>query len=119
MTNIYDQHQSAFKFVKAYVVTDKTGNLIARVAFKRSPSNLTLRCFFHLIGLQMEAGKARGGGYDKAGAAAWDAFGKIKLSDQSYYDDFVAFGRALEKGAGSINWDRCLSEAGYNVFQAI
>lgn len=118
MTDIYEQHQAAFKNVQAYVIT--LGNeRIATVAFKRGNA---ITCYFHLFGLQMERGRAGGGGYDRNSAAFYDAANKVKVKDGARPEDahrLELFKKAAKDGNGGSHWDRALREAGFNVWEAV
>lgn len=120
MADIYEQHQTAFKNVSAYIITDKAGNLKARVAFKHGAA---VTCYFHLLGLQMQKGIARGGNYDRASAAAKSAWDKIAKAPKPEHagPEFNEL-RAAINGAlqdDGAHWDNALTRAGFGVFQAV
>jgi hypothetical protein len=133
--NTFEKHQEAFKHVRAAVVTDKEGNLVARVAFKRSRSNLRTTCYFHIIGLPMFVGVANGGGYDKESASAHVGARRTiaycnasELMSGEYADirksaierhkaTALAFDAAI-KDTGK-HWDTELQDIGYNVYFAV
>lgn len=124
MTKIYDDHAAAFRDVSAYIVL-KDGDVVARIAFKFARSGLQTKCYVHWLGLQMVAGRARGGGYDKRSAAAAHAANKtplgldaetgLRVDSKHHWNDFR---RALALDAGH-SWDRALRDAGFDVFQAV
>lgn len=118
MSAIYEQHDKAFKNVSAYVVTlgDKR---LATVAFKRGNA---VTCFLHVLGLEMTKGRANGGGYDRASAAAYDAVMKTKVLDGARPEEahtLENFKKALKEGNGGSHWDRALRDMGYSVLQAV
>ena len=123
MTNIYEQHNTTFKGVSAYVVTDKSGNRIATVAFKRANS---VTCFLHILGLQMVKARANGGGYDMCSAAFDSAMDKVNIPDETapidardYTNIVIAFRKAGTIGNDGSEWNRALRDAGFNVLQAV
>lgn len=122
MTKIYEQFDTAFKNIRAAVITDKSGNMVAKVCFKFGNA---VTCYLHIFGLEMARGVASGGGYDRKSSAAYSAVGRIKLpalSDERF-EHFralhIQFADALAKGAEGSSWDRALIEAGFNVLFAI
>lgn len=126
MTTIYEQHDKAFNNISAYVITDKTGERVATIAFKFPKDGAgRLTAYFHIIGIPMIKGTATGYGYDKRSAALDNAMEKpISLVD--YHGDCAAmqeeinrFRAAFEKGNAGSHWDTALREAGYNVLQAV
>lgn len=128
--DIYQKHDSAFNNVNAHVIatTNKQGGIerLATVAFIRGDSG-NVRCFFHLIGVQMQLGQAGGGGYDKHSAAFYEAVkkarealnGKESVDDVAYIKDADAILAAAVKGNGSSRWMDALRENGYFVLQAV
>lgn len=121
MTNIYQQHDKAFAAVSAYVIA-KNGEKIGSVSFKRGASRVT--AFVHLLGSQMVKGHADGGGYDKNSAAAASAARKMRFAKSPIeapleeQQAFEVFRKALECDGG-YSWDRCLTDAGFTVWQAV
>lgn len=114
--DIYGKHAAAFNKVSAYVVTDKKGALIARIAFKRG---LSVTCFLHIFGLKMTTGRANGGGYDRNSAAAYNAVMVIPNTGAFPEGKILKeFKTALKEGNGGSHWDKALVEAGFNVMQA-
>lgn len=127
MSKIYDQHQAAFANVSAYVVTDGSCSVVARIAFKYPKDGSgRLYCYMHVLGIEMERGYATGGGYDKASAACDVALRKLasrKFDEQAQQCSGAAIStmrtfRAAVKDAGA-SWDRDLRDAGFNVLQAV
>lgn len=117
-TSIYDQHDAAFRGVSAYVITDKTGRQVGKVAFSFARSGLRTTCYFHIHGTQMARAYAQGGGYDKASAAAQAAVCKIKaMREEPCFELVVAMASAIKDQGAS--WDRDLRDAGFNVLQAV
>lgn len=121
MTNIYQQHDAAFAAVSAYVIA-KDGAKIGSVSFKRGASRVT--AFVHFLGSEMVRGHADGGGYDKNSAAAASAARKMRFTKSpaeapiNEQQSFEAFRSALERNGG-YSWDRCLTDAGFTVWQAV
>lgn len=116
MSDIYDQHRSAFRSVSAYVIL-KDGQRVATVAFKFGGA---VTAYVHWIGLEMTKGMAGGGGYDRQSAAVEHAARKTKGGDapkkvQLDADEFLA---AINSGDNS-HWDARLYRAGFTVLQAV
>lgn len=120
MTNIYDLHDKAFNRVSAYVVTDATGRLVARVAFKFPADGAgRLFCYFHVLGMPMVRAYAGGYGYDKKSAAAEAAAERITgYAEPSIISAAETIKSALAQPSG-IDWDRRLKSAGFTVHQAV
>lgn len=113
MTNIYDQHQSAFARVSAYVVV-KGGERVATIAFKYLRDGAgRLYAYVHWLSTEMVRGFAGGGGYDKHSAACSDAAEKLKPEN-----GVSAFAAALQKYDGK-SWRAHLTDAGFDVWQAV
>lgn len=108
MTSIYDQHDKAFGNITAAVIV-KDGQRVATVTFKHGQA---VTAFVHWIGTEM----VRGGGYDRATAAAANAAGKMPLTVNGAVID--AFRRALLADNGK-RWDSQLENAGFTVLYAI
>ena len=124
MTAVYEAHSAAFARVSAAVITDRAGEMVAKIAFKY-PRNGGGRvsCYLHVIGVPMVRGIATGFGYDKTSAAASRAASRLAIpADHPVTNEFremVADIRgALIPDEGST-WDRELREAGFNVLTAI
>lgn len=123
MTDIYANHAKAFAGVSAYVVTNKKGELVARVAFKFAKSGLRTTCYFHVIGFPMTKAQANGGGYDKASAAMHQAVSRLvwqggeTIEEQHRYDQTLKLVSAITDTGAS--WDADLREAGFVVLQAV
>lgn len=125
MAKIYDQHTAAFKRVSAYVVCNKEGRMIAKVAIKFPRDGAgRLYAYVHVIGLLMQRGSANGGGYDKEGAAVEVAAALIGKQAKSLPEEYDTtkqgrlFAAALNKIGGRA-WDVALSDAGFHVHSAI
>jgi hypothetical protein len=130
--NIYQKHDAAFSNINAYVIAHNTAHRIERlatIAFKRG-NNGTVTCFFHIIGQQMQSGKAGGGGYDKLSAAFYDAASKHLKSMQKGTREGVevlhtdlelaqSIFKAAQVGNGSSNWDNALRDAGLTILRAV
>ena len=120
MTSIYDQHDKAFGNITAAVIA-KDGERVATVAFKHGQA---VTAFVHWIGTEMVKGQARGGGYDRATAAAANAAQKLAGASLGIgvheTDDhpFRAFYRALCADDGRC-WNSALEDAGFTVLYAI
>lgn len=73
MSNIYDQHNSAFRQVQAYVIL-KGSERVATIAFKFPHDGAgRLYAYVHWLGAPMVRGYANGYGYDKRSAAVESA----------------------------------------------
>jgi hypothetical protein len=118
MSDIYDQHQAAFKHVSAYVVI-KDGDCIANVAFKFAKSGLRTTCYLHILGSQMVRAYASGGGYDKCTAAVHSAISRIEAEpgDIRTIQRVGAFRDAVTDNGS--HWDQDLRRAGFSVWQAV
>lgn len=117
--SIYEQHDKAFNNVSAFVITDLKGQRVATCAFKRGQA---VTCFFHIIGLEMTKGRAGGGGYDRASAAAYDAVTKTKVLDGARPEERETLKHMIEackEGNGFSQWYDALRKRGYNVLQAV
>lgn len=118
MTKIYDQHKAAFANVSAYVVLHN-GERVATIAFKFPKDGAgRLYAYVHWIGCEMVRGAANGYGYDKCSAAVESAISNISSPHEVIDDRFVKFAAVL-KNCGGNNWDRCLSDIGFTVLQAV
>ena len=123
---IYEQHEAAFAQVSACVVTDKTGERVASIAFKFPRDGAgRLFAYLHIFGLPMVRGYANGYGYDKKSAACSSAARRVPVysaedlttrqKDTAIRDAIIA---ALLPDNG-FGWDRRLRDAGFNVLQAV
>jgi hypothetical protein len=129
---VYDQFDKAFARVSAYIVLDKSGDCVAKVAFKFPADGAgRLYAYVHWLGNEMVRGQAGGYGYDKRSSAVADAaFRYISqerkaaraIGDESSYMRGKAgkkeFWHAIEKDGGEY-WDTRLRNAGFNVIQAV
>lgn len=116
---IYDEYETAFRHVSAYVILYKCER-IGKIAFKRATSGLRTTCYLQWFGVRMVKGVANGGGYDKSTASAAAAARAMAMpppdgKDAQEMRDFLL---ALREDGG-WSWDRCLEEAGFNVLQAV
>lgn len=125
MSSIYDQHSAAFSQVSAWVVLDRTGELVARVATKHPrDGGGKLWAYVHWLGIPMVRGAAYGGGYDKVTAAvsaaakhmpeALPAVGRGSADEAAYQ----AFREAARKDDGN-RWGAQVEAAGFTVLQAV
>lgn len=117
--DIYQQHESAFKNVSAYVIV-KNNKEAARIAFKH-PKNGDGRvyCYFHFLGIPAVRGWCDGGGYDKMTSSCIEAI--LKSDDTAGYDDTdhnLPALKTMVKDNG-VEWKRQLESAGYQVFKAV
>lgn len=120
-TEIYQQFDKAFNRVSAYVVLDKAGECVAKVAFKFPADGAgRLYAYVHWIGVPMVRGFAGGYGYDKRSAAVANAVRHLPaiLQSSSTWEPNIAFKTALEKDGGEY-WDTRLRNAGFTVIQAV
>lgn len=128
--SIYEQHDSAFAQVSAFVVV-KDGERVATVAFKFPKDGAgRLYAYVHWLGLPMVRGFADGYGYDKKSAAVESAInkGKAAFDDASQDPQQIsdANSRALHSlrlailtGGEGKYWNRRLEDAGFQVWQAV
>ena len=120
MTNIYDQHRSAFSNVSAYVVM-KGEQRVATIAFKFPKDGASrLWAYVHWMGVPMVRGSATGYGYDKCTAACASAARSVQLATPEYDPENLqgSFLHALSVDAGE-HWDTMLRKAGFEVIQAV
>ncbi|BBD98075.1 hypothetical protein SAMIE_1015760 [Sphingobium amiense] len=109
----YAAFDRAFANVSAYVILH-SGAAIGRVAFKHGAS---VQCYAQIWGGDMQRGTAGGGGYDRATAAAEQAFSRMS-EDSATRDDaanhIIALQSALA-GSDGKRWALCIEDAGYTV----
>lgn len=125
---IYDQFDKAFNRVSAYVILDKSGECVAKIAFKFPADGAgRLYAYVHWLGVPMVRGLAGGYGYDKRSAAVAHAVARIDMGDREdkHRDDFgqpvtdrAEFIDAVAKDGGEY-WDTRLRNAGFNVIQVV
>lgn len=120
MSDIYEQHHRAFADVAAYVVL-KGNKEVARIAIKFRHS---VTAYVHWLGMEMQRGRADGGGYDRASAAV--AYAARKIPEAPYVTNADAPERgnrgAFLKAAqadGGKRWDDALRDAGFTVLRAV
>lgn len=108
----YAAFDRAFSNISAYVILH-SGAAVGRVAFKHGAS---VQCFAQVWGCTMERGKAGGGGYDRATAAAEQAFARMGDKDASAHAQphLYAMQEAMV-GPDGARWTRRLEDAGYTV----
>lgn len=113
MTNIYEQHDKAFKNVSAYAIL-LNGERVANISIKFPADGAgRLYAYVHWIGVEMVRGLANGYGYDKQSAAIEHAALKLEDNEETH-----AFKLALHN-LGGIHWTRALEDAGFTVLQVI
>lgn len=135
--DIYGLHESAFARVSAYVLTDSSGELVARIALKYPADGAgRLYCYFHLMGSPMVRGFASGYGYHKRSAAisaALRAMRPEKPGEESwqqtpaYRDQERATAERVEhframgddKRMDSGQWVAVFESAGFRILQAV
>ncbi len=123
---IYDQHDTAFKSVSAFVIM-KDNERVATVAFKfPSDGAGRLYCYLHVLGISMVRGMATGYGYDKKSAAFADAAEKqanVKLegwqSAGGYAKEYANARTIRNCLTDGHDWINDLRNAGFTVFQAV
>ncbi|NSZ73901.1 hypothetical protein G6L74_09125 [Agrobacterium tumefaciens] len=119
---IYDQFDKAFNRVSAYVVLDKSGECVAKIAFKFPTDGAgRLYAYVHWLGVPMVRGYAGGYGYDKRSAAVANAVNKMIVPVEM--EPLIAaamhiFLGATESDSGEY-WDTRLRNAGFTVIQAV
>ena len=130
MRDIYNQHDTAFKYVSAYVILDnETNERVATVAFKFPRDGASrLWCYVHVIGLQMVRGYAGGYGYDKKSSAFTDALEKqAKVArdehmTQARYDELITHATEMLSACNAnsgADWQDAMRNAGYKVLSAV
>jgi len=116
-TDIYDQHETAFARVSAFVIL-RNGERVATVAIKFPTDGAgRLYAYVHWLGVAMARGHANGYGYDKRSAAVANAARKIEwpIDTGSGSDAFAAAAMA----DGGDDWTRAVEKAGFTVLQAV
>lgn len=117
MSDIYDQHQAAFRQTSAFVVV-RDGAKVATIAIKFPKDGASrLYAYVHWTGTTMVRGRADGYGYDKRSAAVADALCKIVPAGTASPALNAFVGAALEMD--SDDWTRALEKAGFYVWQAV
>lgn len=117
-TDIYNQHQAAFKSVSAYVIM-KDNARVATIAFRFPKDGAgRLWAYVHWIGTEMVRGYANGYGYDKKSAAVESAIDALLKRGETYGEEYEAFRKALHNIGGN-SWDNALIEAGFEVLGAV
>jgi len=118
MTDIYTQHDAAFRAVSAFVILNGAGERVATVAIKFPADGAgRLYAYVHWLGVEMKRGHANGYGYDKRSAAIANAARKIEWPvDMGSNSD--AFAAAAMADAGD-DWTRAVEKAGFRVLQAV
>lgn len=109
----YAAFDRAFSNVSAYVILH-SGAAIGRVAFKHGAS---VQCYAQIWGADMQRGKAGGGGYDRATAAAEQAFSRMG-AEGALRDDAAGHILALQSalaGSDGKRWAQRVEDAGYTV----
>ena len=123
MTDIYEQHKTAFARVSAYVIL-RNGERVATIAFKFPADGAgRLYAYVHWLGVPMVRGHAGGYGYDKRSAATYNAARKMSttVEEGAALDTSPsrkAFYAALTTDDGHY-FDRRLQDAGFTVLQAV
>lgn len=126
MSNIYDQHASAFPHMSAYVIL-KDGERVATVAVKYSARSTRVWAYLHVLSLPMVRACADGGGYDKTSAAVSKAARAVSAQFDAYtptnlaeLHDLAQVWVDLAPSLGDGHrWDRALELAGFTVLQAV
>lgn len=119
MSDIYLQHDAAFKRVQAFVVMKEAAR-VATVAFRLPEDGAgRLYAYTHWLGIAMVRGHANGYGYDKRSAAVEDAVAKLETTTpEGNGEDFRKFVSVL-KDCGGDTWNGALHKAGFTVLQAV
>jgi hypothetical protein len=133
MSDIYAQHDAAFRNVSAFVIM-RDGEKVATVALKYPRDGAgRLFAYVHWLGLPMVRAYAGGYGYDKrtaavgnaarkmdrnAAAARADETGLAYAQGRPWFEYYAAFIDAASKDGGE-DWARALEKAGFNVLQAV
>ncbi len=121
MSDIYAQHDAAFKNVSSYAIV-KDGEMVAKISFKFPRAGAgRLYAYVHWVGVEMVRGQASGYGYDKRSAAVASAVSKLNLEvkpNDAKRDDLFRFVGILETDSGEY-WDRKLRDAGFDVWQTV
>jgi len=118
MTDIYTQHDAAFRQVSAFVIA-RNGERVATIAFKFPKDGAgRLYAYVHWLGLPMVRGHAGGYGYDKRSASVASA---AKKMNHMVAHDSTSAGRFIDAIAkdGGQYWDSVLRDVGFDVWQAV
>lgn len=120
--NIYDAHDKAFANVSAWVILDAQGTKVATVAVKFPKDGASrLWAYVHWIGAHMERASASGYGYDKRTPAVISALLKANFDRPEQWDtpaELDDLKSKLDPHSG-YGWERQISDAGYQVLQAV
>jgi hypothetical protein len=133
MSDIYTQHDAAFRNVSAFVIM-RDGEKVATVALKYPRDGAgRLFAYVHWLGLPMVRAYAGGYGYDKRTAAVGNAarkmdrnaaatraaeFGVEYAQSRPWFEYYATFVDAAAKDGGE-DWARALEKAGFSVLQAV
>lgn len=114
-TNIWHQFDKATKAISAYAIL-KDGEYVGRIVFKNGAA---MSCYLQVWGSAMVKGQARGGGYDRATAAAHNAAARLdpKQNLTAVERIHVPAIKAALLGASDdgTGWIKRLEGAGYTV----
>lgn len=127
MTEIYDQHDDAFKYVSAFAIL-QDGNHVANVSIKYPKDGAgRLYAYVHFLGHEMARNLAGGYGYDKrtpavAGAAAkiqpYEVDDKTEKWQTERNENLYAFKAAFDN-IGGKDWTDALRDAGFTVCNVV
>ena len=111
-TNIWHQFDKATKAISAYAIL-KDGAFVGRIVFRHGAA---MSCYLQVWGSAMVKGQARGGGYDRATAAAYNAAAQPAHADDRQHGAAAALRAALLGASdGGTGWINRLEAAGYTV----
>ena len=111
MKDVYEKMDQHFGNVSAHAITDKNGDPIGRILFHFSKGGV-VTAYIQEWGFVAITGKAGGYGYDKKGAALYDAIKKALKDDETKGSPLY---KALESVTYDGEWQRQLENAGYKI----
>lgn len=111
MKDVYEKMDQHFGNVSAHAITDKKGEPVGRILFHFSKGG-TVSAYVQEWGFVAVTGKAGGYGYDKKGAALYDAIKKALKDDATKECPLY---KALEGVTYNGEWSRLLEKAGYKI----
>lgn len=111
MKDVYEKMDSHFSNVSAHAITNQEGKPIGRILFHYSRGGV-VTAYVQEWGFSAITGKAGGYGYDKKGAALYDAIKKALKNDETKDSPLY---KALESVTYDGEWLRLLENAGYKI----
>lgn len=120
MTKIYDRFDAATRNTSCVAIICN-GEPVGRVVLKFGNA---VTAYVQAWGFEMQAGRAGGGGYDRASAAVAAAAAKLTAGDDAQDRKGARIlgelrEALLERAAGGTGWERRLEDAGFTIARVI